>query len=119
MPTSLPFELLVAWTLMFGFINTHQRHAKHFRGDSKTFRSALDLPFILGGLAAISLLIFYFFQVAWYWPIVLFIVSTLLGGLIFGALDVKLGVFNLSVLGFIGWPASAAWSFFVIRHLAP
>ena len=37
----------------------------------------------------LALLILYFFHVSWYWPLVLFAVGSILGGLVFGLLDAK------------------------------
>ena len=119
MPTSIPLVLIIAWVVFFGFVNTHQRHAMHFRGESQGYLLALQASVLLGSVAGLGLLVYYFMQVAWYWPIVLFAVGSLVGGLLFGLLDVKLGQLGLSMLAFIGWPASAVWAFFIIRGLHP
>lgn len=33
-----------AWVIFFGFVNTHQRHARHFRGASQHYLLALNMP---------------------------------------------------------------------------
>ena len=119
MSSSLPWSLLFAWALFFGFLNTHQRHAMRFGGDSQAFLLALNLSSILGSLTAIGLLTYYFIHVAWYWPIVLFVVGSLIGGLIFGLLDGVIGKLTVSLLSFIGWPAAAVWVYIIVRGLAP
>ena len=72
---------------------------------------------LLGSLVGLGLLIYYFTRVEWYWPLILFASATVIGGLVFGFLDVKVGQFTISYLSFIGWPASAVWAFLIIRDL--
>ena len=119
MGNSIPLSLVAAWVVFFGFVNTHQRHAMHFRGESQGYLLALQASMLLGSLVGLGLLGYYFMQVAWYWPIALFAVGSLVGGLLFGVLDVKIGQLGMSMLAFIGWPASAAWAFFIIHGLHP
>lgn len=118
MPPSFPLTLVVAWILLFGFVNTHQRHASRFRGSSPHFQLALLASTVLGTLVAIGLLVFYFTRVAWYLPLALFAVGSILGAALFGILDKTVGQLPLSLLGFIAWPASAVWAFYVIRAIA-
>jgi hypothetical protein len=117
MLSSLPIQLLIAWVLFFGFVNTHQRHARNFQGASQGFLLCLNASVILGSLVGLGLLIYYFIQVSWYWPLVLFAVGSLIGGLFFGFLDIKIGTLGISLVSFIGWPASAVWAFFIIKGL--
>ena len=119
MGNSMPLSLIVAWVVFFGFVNTHQRHAMHFRGESQGYLLALQASVLLGTLAGLGLLIYYFMQVAWYWPIVLFAVGSLVGGLLFGVLDVKIGQLAMSMLAFVGWPASAVWASLIIHDIHP
>lgn len=119
MGNSMPLSLVVAWIFLFGFVNTHQRHAMHFRGASQGYLLALQASMLLGSLVGLGLLGYYFMQVAWYWPIVLFAVGSLVGGLLFGVLDVKIGQLAMSMIAFVGWPASAVWGFSIIHGLHP
>jgi len=119
MDSSIPLSLIISWILFFGFVNTHQRHAMRFQGASQGYLLALQASVVLGSLVGLSLLIYYFIQVSWYWPLVLFVVGSLIGGLFFGFLDGKIGVLGMSFVSFIGWPASAIWAFFIIRGLNP
>ena len=103
----MPLPLIISWLLFFGFLNTHQRHAMHFQGASQGYLLALQASVILGSLVGLGLLVYYFTQVSWYWPLVLFIVGSLIGGLFFGFLDAKIGTLGMSLISFLGWPASA------------
>jgi hypothetical protein len=115
----MPFVLIIAWVIFFGFVNTHQRHAMHFQGASRGYLLALQASVLLGSLVGLGILGYYFTQVAWYWPIVMFVAGSLVGGLLFGFLDIKVGQLGMSMLAFIGWPASAAWAFAIIHGLHP
>lgn len=115
----MPLELILAWVSLFGFINTHQRHARQFRGESQAYLLALQASVLLGSLVGLGFLVYYFVQVAWYWPVALFVAGSLISGLAFGALDMKVGQLGMSMLAFAGWPASAIWAFFIIRNLHP
>ncbi len=119
MTDSLPLFLIMSWVVFFGFVNTHQRHARSFQGASQGYFLALQASVIIGSLVGLGLLCYYFMQVVWYWPIVLFLVGSLVGGLVFGLLDVKIGQLGMSMFAFIGWPASAVWAFLIIRGLHP
>ena len=101
MSNSMPLSLVASWVVFFGFVNTHQRHARHFRGESQGYLRGLQASVLLG------LLGYYFTQVAWYMPIALFAIGSLVGGLLFGVLDVKISQLGMSMAAFIGWPASA------------
>lgn len=115
MTESMPFTLVAAWTLFFGFVNTHQRHANRF--PSGRFTVALQVSVLLGSIVGIALLGYYFTLVAWYWPIVLFLIGSLAGGILFGTLDAKVMPLIMGAVSFIGWPASAIWAFMIIQGL--
>ena len=119
MNSSIPLSLIISWILFFGFLNTHQRHAIRFQGASKSYLLALWVSLILGILVGLGLLIYYLIQVPWYWPLVLFIVGSLISGFLFAFLDTSIGMLGMSFVSFIGWPVSAIWTFFIIRSLNP
>ena len=119
MPISMPFTLVIAWVLFFGFINTHERHANSFKGESQNYLSALHASVLLGTLVGLGLLIYYFIHVTWYWPFILFFLGGLIGGILFGTLDAKINPLILSVAGFIAWPIAAFCGFYVISNLQP
>lgn len=114
---SMPLSLIISWSLFFNFINTHQRHADRYQGASQAYFFALQVSFVIGCFVGLGLLIYYFMQVSWYWPLVLFLLGTI-SGVLFGFLEVKIGIVGLSLFSFIGWPASAIWTFLIIKDLA-
>ena len=119
MDSSMPIQLIISWVLFFGFVNTHQRHARSFQGASQGYLLVLYCSVILGSLAGLGLLVYYLIQAAWYWPVVLFLFGSLVGGILFGILDAKIGLLGMSLASFIGWPVSAIWAFLIIRDLHP
>lgn len=117
MSASLPWHLLIAWILFIGFVNSHQRHAEHFKGSSSVFLLQLNVSALAGTLAGIGILVYYFVQVAWYWPIILLAAGMILAGLLFGLLDRLIGSLTVSITAFT-WPAVAIWIVYIIRTLA-
>jgi hypothetical protein len=91
----------------------------NFNGSSQGFHFALNISVLLGVITGIGLLIYYFIQVAWYWPLLLFLGGSLAGGILFGLLDKALGSLSMSIASFAGWPASAVWFYFTARALQP
>ena len=117
MPESMPLALVIASVFFGGFVNTHERHQRNFKGASRGFLLALQVSLFIGTLVGFGLVIYYFIQVAWYWPILLIVISALVGGLLFGALDTVIGQLNMSMLAFLGWPVAAMWQFYIINTL--
>jgi len=117
MDDSMSVSLVAAWVTFFGFVNTHQRHAKNFRGASQSFLLSLHISVALGSLIGLGLLVYYFMQVAWYFPFALFAIGSVVGGVLFGLLDALIGQFAISMLAFVGWPAGAAWVFQSIHSI--
>lgn len=114
----MPWLLILAWVGLFGFLNSHQRHIASFNGNSKGILAALNLSFMLGMLVALGLFVYYFLQVSWYWPIVLFLIGSIVGGILFGALDSLIGGLTTSMMAFVGWPICAFCFFYTVRGLA-
>lgn len=109
--------LVISWGTFFSFLITHQRHATRFRGASETFRSILYLSTSIGSIVGIVLMGYYFTQVGWYWPFLLFIVGGLAGTMTMGFVYMAIGEFPVSLLAFIGWPLGAVWTFIIMRSL--
>ncbi len=118
-PISLPLSLVISWTAFFGFMSTHLSHSSNSPGASQAYIGAHIISSIMGALAGIGLLVYYFIHVAWYWPILLFVLGTFIGRILFGFLEGMIGLREMNLVSFIGWPAAAIWSFFIIRDLHP
>lgn len=120
MATSMPLTLIIAWVIFSGSVNTHLRHSMRFHGTSQVYLSALQFSVYLGCLVGVGLLGYYFTQVEWYYPIVLFLVGWLLvAPLLFSLLDATIGILGTSTIAFISWPLSAIWFFLTIQGLHP
>jgi hypothetical protein len=119
MDGSVPLSLIISLILFFSFINITQRHAKHFEDRSRYYFLFFNVSAILCSLVGLGLLVYCLIHLSWYWPIVIFVGGSLAGGFLFGSLDVKIGLFTMSLVSFIGWPASAIWAFIIIRDLHP
>lgn len=102
MTEAMPFSLVVVYITFFGFLNTHQRHSARFEGASEIYHLALNISLLLGVIVGICLLIYYGYLTVWYWPIVLFLIGSSIGGLIFALLDVALGMLVMSLISFLG-----------------
>ncbi len=116
--TLLPITLIVAFTCMFGFLLTPVRHAARFRGSSKTYFLALSISNLLGSLVLLGLLIFYGYTTAWYWPLALMTIASLVGGLLFGYLYSLVGELVMSMVAFAGWPTCAVLTYSIIKDIA-
>lgn len=114
---SLPIALIIAFTFMFGFVSTHQRHAKNFRGASQTYLLVLNTSALIGSLIGLGLLVFYGYATAWYWPFALFAIASLAGGLLFGLFDKIVGQLVMSMTGFIGWPVCAVFVYLTVNGI--
>jgi len=101
---TMPIALIISFTIFFGFVNTHQRHINAFRGKSQAFFVFITLYFILSCILGLGFLIYYGYAVTWYLPIILFLISGIIGAILFGILDGILGPLTVSLIGFIGIP---------------
>jgi|GEM_PF-1381208 len=117
MIAEMPIQLIISWIIFFGFVNTHQRHARTFRGASQNALIAIQVSSFIGSVVGLILLLFYWAQVVWYWPVILFLIGSIIGGLLFGYLDAVLGQLGMTLIAFIGWPAAAVWTYYLIRSL--
>ena len=105
--------IIVAWTLFFGFLNTHQRHASGFKGESQGYLLALNISGILGVVAGLAFLVFAFLRGSWYDPLLLFAVGSFAGAMLFGIAEGVVGSLTMSMAAFLGWPLSLAACFYM------
>jgi hypothetical protein len=124
MPAPMPLALIIAFAVLIGLVNTHQRHAATFGGRARDVQRALAVSAVAGTAVGLGLLVYYGAVTAWYWPVVLFAVGGVVGGSLFGLLDGLAGRVAdadggqpvMSLVAF-GWPAAAVWVYFIIRSL--
>lgn len=116
---SMPIWLIVSTSLQFAFTHAQHLHSQNFRGSSRRYQVALIVSSFLGFIALTAAIVYYFFQVSWYWPIILFFLSGAIGTLFLTALRSFLDEFIVSMLAFIGWPVCTAWAIYIVHGLAP
>jgi hypothetical protein len=119
----LSWYILLLQALLFGFVETHQRHLRSInRGDTylrhEDEQRNLWWSGRIGQIVGIALLIWLGTKAHWYSPIVLFIAALLPSGLIFGLLDKKIiGAYQLSKMSYFTWPIAALIFAFEISKL--
>jgi hypothetical protein len=119
MDRSIPLSLIISCILFFSFINITQRHAKYFEHRSRYYFLFFNVSAIFCSLAGLGLLAYCLIHLPSCWLILTFVGGSMVGGFLFGYLDVKIGLLTMSLVSFIGWPASAVWVFFIVRDLHP
>jgi hypothetical protein len=117
MTNSMPWMLVITWSFFFGFVNTHQRHLAHSKGSSRKYHLLFQISVVLGSIIGLSLLVYYFLNVAWYWSTILVVVGYLLAGVVFGVLDDIIGEVGINMLSFVGWPIFAEWTYLTINGM--
>lgn len=112
----IPWTVIIPYCLLSMFLYYQKLHAKDFRGASRTFWNILVSTGFIGTATGIVFLIYYGFKVIWWAPLLLFVLgigfqmlSTFLEDLI--------GIFAISMLGFIGWPICAVFMFISVPNL--
>lgn len=108
----------VLFYCLFGtFVYYQQLHVRDFQGASKAFELVLSLSALAGMVTGLGYLVYYGWVVVWWAPIMIFVI-----GLLFTFLGVfvelLLGKFTLSLLGFIGWPVCAYFMFHYVPVVA-
>lgn len=104
----------IAFYCVFGiFVFYQQLHVKNFRGASQSFALALNISAFAGMLTGLAYLVYYGWAVAWWAPVVIFVVG-LLASLLGFFLERVVGSLALSAGAFVGWPVSAYFMFHYI-----
>tara|TARA_R110002072_G_scaffold59882_6_gene152217 strand:+ start:17738 stop:18139 length:402 start_codon:yes stop_codon:yes gene_type:complete len=119
MPEQLPWQALLAWLLLIGFINSQQRVAIRDPSLPEVSKSWMEISYPTGFAAMLGLLLYYGFTVSWLYASGLFIVIPILMGIIFGLLGIVIPEKLTAFVAFVGWPASAIWFFDVVSRIDP
>ena len=113
MPT-LSWPSIAAYCAFGIFVFYQQLHVKNFHGASQSFALALNISAFAGMLTGLAYLVYYGWVVAWWAPLVIFIIG-LIASLLGFLLERIVGSLVLSLAGFVGWPVSA----YVMFHYIP
>ena len=107
---SLSWMSVFFYCLFGTFVYYQQLHVRDFRGASKVFELVLSLSAFAGMITGLVYLIYYGWIVAWWAPIVIFVIGILFT-FIGVVIEQLLGKFTLSFLGFIGWSVCVYFMF--------
>jgi uncharacterized membrane protein len=113
----ISIEIILASTLLWGSVNNHQRQVRDFRGASQSYLGALTISTVIGSLIGLGLMLFYFTKMAWYYPLILFVIDLFLIATVFTFFDLIIGVFPMSLISWITWPIGAIWFYKAILTL--
>lgn len=102
--------MIVLYCLFTMFVYYQQLHVKNFQGASQGAAMFLSLSAFAGMITGFVFLIWYGFYVAWWAPIVLFVIGVLFQ-FVANFIEVLVGRFTLSLGGLIGWPLCAFFMF--------
>jgi hypothetical protein len=72
---------------------------------------------LLGVVTSLALLIYYGIQTAWYWSLILVLVSVIVVGILGGLTDVIFSPLFSALAAFALWPACAIWFYISVRGL--
>lgn len=113
MPT-LSWPSIAAYCVFGIFVFYQQLHVKNFHGASQSFALALNISAFAGMFTGLAYLVYYGWVVAWWAPVIIFVIG-LIASLLGFLLERVVGSLVLSLAGFVGWPISA----YVMFHYIP
>ncbi|MCY0855752.1 hypothetical protein [Cupriavidus sp. D39] len=87
-----------------------QLHLRNFRGRSQVFGFVLGLSALAGTLTGLAYLGYYGWTVAWWAPLVIFVIG-LLASFTGVLVERIVGTLPLSLAAFLGWPVSTYFMF--------
>lgn len=106
----LSWHSIAFYCLFAIFVFYQQLHGKNFQGASQSFALAINISAFVGLLTGFAYLIYYGWTVAWWAPVVIFIIG--LAASMMGFLMERIvGAIALSIGGLIGWPVCAYFMF--------
>lgn len=109
----IPIKIILLYSFFKTFLFYQQLHFKNFRGASKLFEIILGLSVAIGTINGLIFLVYYGIKVVWWAPIILFVIGMLFQ-IIVNFIEVLVGRFTLSLVGFIGWPVCLYFLFTLI-----
>ena len=102
----LPVTLIVCWALFTGGLHSNRAHIKYYLVNNRTDGLHVFLVWFttLGAITGMVLFIILFTKVPWFYPIILIVISFILGVVFYGLMDSLFGRMNISFLSIIVWP---------------
>lgn len=114
----IPADLWVSWAVFSAVVYVQQMHENSFRGNSLVFYKALALSSAASSFVGIGLSIYLFFMVEpWYASILFLVLASLAGTTVSFFVEKAIGSLTVSLAGFILWPTTAVWSYFLISKI--
>ena len=102
----------VLFYMFFGiFVYYQQLHVRDFQGASQVLYLLLALSAFAGILTGLAYLLVYGWVVVWWAPVLIFLISVVVGTMVGVLFESMVGKHALSFLGFVGWPLCAYWMF--------
>jgi hypothetical protein len=96
----------LAYCLLSIFLFYQQRHIQQFKGSSAPVLMWLNLSVLAGRLTGLGYLIYYGWTVAWWAPVLIFVIG-MLSTVVGVAIERITGELAISMAGFVGWPICA------------
>ena len=102
----------VLFYMFFGiFVYYQQLHVRDFQGASQLLYLLLTISAFAGMLTGLAYLLVYGWTVVWWAPVLIFLISIVVGTTVGAVIESTVGKHTLSLLGFVGWPLCAYWMF--------
>lgn len=107
----LPINVITLYTLFTLFQYYQALHVKNFQGAGEGALLAINVSAFAGMIFSYGYLIYYGYAVAWYWPILLFVIALAIKSVWF-FVEAKLGLHNheaealFSLAGFVILPVT-------------
>jgi len=111
---SLSWSSFGFYLLFSLFVFYQQLHVKHFLGASEAFRTVLTLSALAGVITGFAYLGYYGWTVSWWPPVLFFVLSLVVVGVVGAFAEHLLGVAAISLAAFVGWPVAA---YFMFHHI--
>jgi hypothetical protein len=121
MPQSMPFELLIASSLMSLFVYEMQRAVRYHIYDGKmrlTVESIITLSLTAASVCGVYLFVKYWLATAWYWPVLLLLIKLITVPISSILIASVCGARLVALIALVGWPICAYWCLRIIDRLA-
>lgn len=102
----MTWGLFATWVAVFAVAADQSRAAASFQGRSQGFQLALGISATLAFIAALALLGWASWAIAWWWGPVLFLAGSAAGALVLGVAQTAIGQLPMTLAGFAIWPAA-------------